>query len=93
MITSRNSEDHLSIETVLSKIREIDIFSYYCTSFKELGVKFCSELREDSTPSVSIIEWKGKLLYKDFGHPDHTFDCFRYIMHSYNCNFYEALRK
>jgi len=92
MITSRNSEDHLSIETILSKIREIDIFSYYCTSFKELGVKFCSELREDSTPSVSIIEWKGKLLYKDFGHPDHTFDCFRYIMHSYNCNFYESLK-
>jgi len=92
MIKSRNSEDHLSKEMVLTKIREIDIFSYYCTSFKELGIKFCSELREDSTPSVSIIEWRGKLLYKDFGHPDHTFDCFKYIEHLYNCSFFEALK-
>ncbi len=92
MIKSRNSEDHLSKEMVLTKIREIDIFSYYCTSFKELGIKFCSELREDSTPSVSIIEWRGKLLYKDFGHPDHTFDCFKYIEHLFNCSFFEALK-
>ena len=92
MIKSRNSEDHLSKDMILRKIREIDIFSYYCSSFKELGVKFCSELREDKTPSVSIIQWRGKLLYKDFGHPDHTFDCFSYVMHAYNCQFYSALR-
>ena len=91
MIRSRNSEDHLSSEMILSKIREIDIFSYYCPNFKELGVKFCSLIREDSTPSVSIIQWHGSLLYKDFGHPDHTFNCFAYVKHAYNCNFYEAL--
>ena len=84
MIKSRNSEDHLSKDMILTKIREIDIFSYYCSSFKELGVKFCSELREDNAPSVSIIEWKGKLLYKDFGYPEHTFDCFSYVMVAQN---------
>jgi len=92
MINSRNSDVHLSKDMVLSKIREIDIFSYYCTPFKELGSPFCSDLREDNSPSVSIILWKGRLLYKDFGHPDHTFDCFSYICCKYNCNFFEALR-
>jgi|TARA_B110000908_G_scaffold119844_1_gene140489 hypothetical protein len=92
MIKSRNSEDHLSKEMVLAKIREIDIFSYYCSSFKELGVGFCSELREDSRPSVTISMFNGRLLYKDFGHPDHSFDCFRYVEHSYNCSFFEALK-
>ena len=92
MIKSRNSEDHLSKDMILSKIREIDIFSYYCSSFKELNVKFCSEIREDNTPSVSIVQWKGKLLYKDFGYPDHTFDCFSYVMCMFNCEFYSALR-
>jgi len=77
---------------ILSRIREIDIFSYYCPSFKELGVKFCSELRDDKSPSVSIIIWQNRLLYKDFGHPEHTFDCFSYIMKKYNCSFYDALR-
>lgn len=92
MIKSRNSEDHLSKDMILTKIREIDIFSYYCSSFKSLGERFCSELRKDTRPSASIIEWKGKLLYKDFGHPDHTFDCFSYVMHVFGCEFYSALR-
>lgn len=92
MIKSRQSEDHLSKDMILSRIREIDIFSYYCPSFKELGVKFCSELREDNSPSVSIVIWQNKLLYKDFGHPEHTFDCFSYVMKKYNCKFYDALR-
>ena len=92
MIKSRNSEDHLSKEMILTKITEIDIFDYYCSSFKELGIKFCSELREDNAPSASIVQWRGKLLYKDFGYPEHTFDCFSYIMHMFGVDFYSALR-
>ena len=92
MIRNRQSEDHLSKEMILSKIREIDIFSYYCPQFKKLGAKFCSSIREDKTPSVSIIFWHDKLLYKDFGYPEHTFDCFSYIMEKYSCKFYDALR-
>lgn len=92
MIKSRNSDIHLSKDMVLSRIGEIDIFSYYCSPFQELGVPFCSDLREDNSPSVSIILWKDRLLYKDFGHPEHTFDCFSYVSCKYNCNFFEALR-
>lgn len=92
MIKNRDSEAHLSKEVILDKIRDIDIFSYYCPKFKKLGVKFCSDLREDNTPSVSIVNWQGKLLYKDFGHPEHTFDCFSYVMHKFSCSFYDALR-
>lgn len=92
MIKSRQSEDHLSKDMILSRIREIDIFSYYCPSFRKLGVKFCSELRDDKSPSVSIVIWQNRLLYKDFGYPEHTFDCFSYVMKKYNCGFYDALR-
>ncbi len=92
MIKSRSSEDVLTVERILSKISEVDIFAYYCSSFKQLGKSFCSELRQDNKPGVSIILWKGKLLYKDFAHPDHTFDCFGYVMAAYNCSFYSALR-
>ena len=92
MIKSRNSEVHLSKEMVLSKINEVDIFAYYCNSFKELGKPFCSELRKDSKPGVSIVLWKDKLLYKDWAYPEHTFDCFGYVMAAYNVSFYSALR-
>ena len=92
MIKSRSSDDVLTVERILSKISEVDIFAYYCNSFKELGRPFCSELRQDKKPGVSIVLWKGKLLYKDFAYPDHTFDCFGYVMAAYNVAFYSALR-
>ena len=92
MIRSRNSEIHLSKEMILARISEVDIFAYYCSSFKQLGKPFCSELRKDSNPGVNIVLWKGKLLYKDWAYPEHTFDCFGYVMAAYNVSFYSALR-
>jgi hypothetical protein len=91
-IKSRDSNDYLHTNVILGKITEYDIFMYYIPSFKQLGKKFRSELREDNSPTVSIIAYNGKLLYKDFGNPEHTFDCFNYIKYKYNCNFISALR-
>jgi len=91
-IASRSSEDHLHTDVILSKITEYDIFVYYIPSFKSLGKKFRSELREDNSPTVSIIAFNNKLLYKDFGNPDHTFNCFNYVKYKYGCSFIDALR-
>ena len=91
-IASRSSGDHLHTDVILSKITEYDIFVYYIPGFKKLGKKFRSELREDNSPTVSIIAYNGKLLYKDFGNPDHTFDCFNYVKYKYGCSFVDALR-
>ena len=91
MITSRPSNDILHTDTILEKISEYDIFKYYCPNFIELNKKFCSDLRKDKKPSVSIVNFHGNLLYKDFGHPDHTFNCFGYVQKKYNMNFTNAL--
>tara|TARA_R110002012_G_scaffold1455_10_gene6182 strand:+ start:1114 stop:2106 length:993 start_codon:yes stop_codon:yes gene_type:complete len=91
-IKSRDSKDHLHTDVILGKISEYDIFVYYCPSFKELGKKFNSDLRQDKSPTVYITPYNGKLLYKDFGNPDHTFDCFNYVKYKYNCSFIDALR-
>tara|TARA_R110002167_G_scaffold9799_9_gene45271 strand:- start:215 stop:1216 length:1002 start_codon:yes stop_codon:yes gene_type:complete len=91
-IASRSSEDHLHTNVILSKITEYDIFVYYIPGFKKLGKLFKSEIREDNSPTVSIIAYNNKLLYKDFGNSDHTFDCFSYVSHKYNCSFIDALR-
>ncbi len=90
-VDRRDSNDHLHTDVILSKITEYDIFRYYCPNFKILGKKFKSDLRQDNSPTVSIIPYNGKLLYKDFGSPDHTFDCFNYVKFKYNCDFYSAL--
>ncbi len=91
-IRSRRSEDHLHTDVILSKITEYDIFMYYCPYFKGFGKKFCSDLRDDKSPTVSIIPYNGKLLYKDFGSSEHVFDCFNYVRYKYNCTFTDALR-
>ena len=92
MIKSRDSNDHLHTDVILGKITEYDIFMYYCPTFKELGKKFSSDLREDKSPTVYITPYNGKLLYKDFGNSDHVFDCFNYVKYKYNCSFVDALR-
>ena len=92
MIQIRKSDEYLHSSVILSKITEYDIFKHYCSNFQEVGKKFCSELREDSNPTASIILWKGYLLYKDFGFPDHSFNCFNYVMHKYRVGFTDALK-
>jgi len=92
MIDSRSSEDHLHTDVILGRISEYDIFRYYCPSFKTLKKPFCSELRQDRNPTASIVSWNGRLLYKDFGHSEHSFNCFSYIQYKYNCGFIDALK-
>ena len=91
-VKSRDSNDHLHTDVILGKITEYDIFMYYCPNLKEIGKKFNSDLREDNSPTVYITMYNGKLLYKDFGNSDHTFDCFNYVIYKYNCSFIDALR-
>ena len=91
-VKSRDSNDHLHTDVILGKITEYDIFMYYCPNLKEIGKKFNSDLREDNSPTVYITMYNGKLLYKDFGNSDHTFDCFNYVRYKYNCSFIDALR-
>ena len=91
MITSRPSNDILHTDVILEKITEFDIFKFYCPRFIELNKKFCSELREDKRPSASIVNYNGNLLYKDFGYPDHTFNCFGYVQFKYGVTFTQAL--
>lgn len=91
MIQSRNSEDVLSKEIVLSKISEYQIFKYFCPNFKDLGIKFLSDLRPDRSPTVSIVLFNNRLYYKDFGFPEHSFDCFSYVGFKYNIDFLRVL--
>ena len=91
-IKSRNSKDYLHTNVILSKITEYDIFKYYCPSFLEIRKKFKSEIRKDNSPTVSIIPYNGRLLYKDFGSSEHAFDCFNYVKYKYSCSFIGALR-
>lgn len=83
---------YLSKDEILAKVSEEEIFRKYCSNFKELGRAFCSELREDRNPSVSISSNRfGSLVYYDFK-TKQSFNCFSYIMQKYRLDFKDCLR-
>jgi hypothetical protein len=74
----------LSVDNILSKIADYDIFRFYCPPFKQVGKKFSSELREDPVPSAHITAKNNRLRYIDYGYMEHRFDSIGYVQYKYN---------
>lgn len=87
------TRDNLSTDNILLRKSDLEIFRYYCQSFKEVGEKFNSELRGNDTDASCVINhYNGKLWYKDFGEVNQkAVDCFGYVMRKYALTFMQAL--
>lgn len=83
--------EELTVDNILAKVSEYDIFKAYCPNFKEVGSKFSAEDRSDSSPSCIITPYNGSLWYKDFGKSDKPVTCFQYVMNKYNSTFIQSL--
>jgi len=61
----------LSVQDILSKVNEYDIYSYYMGNFK-IGRLYNSPFRKDKNPSFAVYKGqRGNLMFKDHG----TGDC------------------
>lgn len=80
----------LSKEEILKRLSEKELWKFYVKNFKTLGKKFCSELREDNSPSCAIYQSKYVLKYTDFKTKE-SYDIFSYLMVKYRLSFYEVL--
>lgn len=79
----------LTIETILKKVSEWDLWRYYLPGAK-LGGSFNSPLRKDSTPSASLfVARNGSILLKDF--KIGTFNIWQYLQAVYSLTFVESL--
>jgi hypothetical protein len=81
----------LSAENIYKYISSYDIFRKYCKNFKQIGIHFNSEFREDENPSCCIDVINGDLYYKDFGNGE-GYRSINYVMRKFNLNYYEALK-
>lgn len=81
----------LTVNNILSKITQYDIFKTYCSNFREIDKLFLSELREDRNPTCKIFvnSISGDLVYKDFN--GGSYNCFQYVEEKYGCDFNNAL--
>ena len=80
----------VSIANIRANVSSYDIFKYYCTPMKKVGVMFCSELRADNTPSCKVFAGENGLWYKDFTTGD-SYDDISYLRAKFDLSFYEAL--
>tara|TARA_R110001599_G_scaffold45147_5_gene133777 strand:+ start:333 stop:1346 length:1014 start_codon:yes stop_codon:yes gene_type:complete len=91
-IDKRDSNIILSVDSILEKVTDYDLFRFYCPPFKNVGKKFSSELREDPIPSAHITAKNNRLRYIDYGYAEHRFDSIGYIQYKYTVSFRDALR-
>lgn len=84
-------KEKITKETILSKISEESIFTFYFGETIQSKKLYKSKLRSDRRVTVGFYRNKsGTLIYHDFASGEFM-DCFNYVMRLFNCNFYESL--
>lgn len=82
----------LTIENILNRVDDFQIFRNYCSNFSNVNTMFPSEFRKEQNNSAVITYYNNKLWYKDFGDIENSaMDCFTFIMKKYGMTFREAL--
>uniref|UniRef100_A0A6M3M0D6 DNA primase n=1 Tax=viral metagenome TaxID=1070528 RepID=A0A6M3M0D6_9ZZZZ len=82
----------LTMENILKRVSEWDIFVNYCPELTEPDTPFRSVFREDLNPSCRVSLLYGRMIYKDFGEIK-SFNCFGYVSRRFNLSFVDALQK
>ncbi len=84
--------DYISIEEILNKVSQEEIWERYLGFLPPPGSRFSSVFREDRTPSANLFYAdNGTLLYKDFA--GETLNCWNFVAKLYNLSFRQALIK
>jgi 5S rRNA maturation endonuclease (ribonuclease M5) len=92
MFSATNIIPDVDVKDIFEVCSEYDIFKKYCKNFEEINKPFLSEFYNDTSPDCRIFQSKdNSLLYKDFGEPNHCFNCFTYVMYKFKYTFKEAL--
>jgi len=81
----------LNKQNLLDKVSTYQIFSTYARNFKQVGIAFKSEFRDEKSPSCMIEMIGGDLLYTDFG--EGSFRAIEFVMRKFGYTFRDAIRK
>lgn len=90
MFNLQEAYSNITLDDILSRVSEEDLWRHYCPNFKKLDVSFKSDLYSDRNASCRIFRGSRGLIYKDFG-TDESYTPISYVMRRYQCDFKEAL--
>ena len=94
MYDTRLTDIDLSLEGILDKITEYDIYKYYIGANFALGKIMSSPFRSDKNPSFGIFKSTrtSSLLYKDLA-TGSTGNCIQFVKELYNISYRESIIK
>lgn len=84
-------KQELTKETMLSLVKDYDIYRYYFGEFK-MNQVHVNHLRGEKTPSLIIGNKFGEITHKDMGNYYWRGNCFSLVQQIYGCDFYTALK-
>ena len=84
---------YISIDEILDKISEYDIYSYYLGSNFRINTATYSPFRDDHIPSFLIGNKMNHLRHIDFGDDTYRGDCFDFVCQLYNIPLEDAVYK
>jgi hypothetical protein len=88
-------KEQLTKESILSKIDDYNIITYYLGQEINFKKKFPSPFREkgsDNKPNLCFFSSDDRILFKDFAN-GYSGDCFKFVQELFNLNFFQALVK
>jgi len=94
MYDTRLIEDSLSLESILEKVTEYDIYSYYIGDKFAIGKIMSSPFRVDKHPSFGIFKSNktSSLLYKDLS-TGLTGNCVQFVQQLFKLSYRDSLTK
>lgn len=94
MYDTSKIKEHLSLEVLLSKTTEYDIYNFYSNKKLEIGTITNSPLRTDNNPSFGIFKSKNNntLLFKDLS-TGISGNCIKFVQLLFNITYSQALKK
>jgi hypothetical protein len=93
MFDPKDAYCRVTLDEILKKVSERQLWMYYCRNFDGTDKPFLSELYNDKNPDCRIFKnsYDNKLLYKDFGDGGKVYDIVQYVMVKYGCTFRECI--
>jgi hypothetical protein len=94
MYDTRLIEDSLSLDSILEKVTEYDVYSYYIGDKFSIGKVISSPFREDKNPSFGIFKSNktSSLLYKDLS-TGSTGNCVQFVQQLFKLSYRDSLIK
>lgn len=90
----QNVYKELNIKHVLELVPESILWRHYLGTDFKLKEPFSAPYRKDKNPSFSIsYDWRGRLMYKDYGRSGVYGDIFNYLQLTLGLSFQDSLQK